>query len=93
MFITIGASKKRHEEHVMFKVNSSHDTILFENKELIYQSKLMPAHWSETMTTIVGDTKVCSAEIQIPVEDSGYHYLNLVPQQIAAGFEETVTRI
>lgn len=36
------------------------------------------------MTTEIGDAKVFSANIEIPVEDSGYHYISLEPQQIAA---------
>lgn len=50
-------------------------------------------HWSETMTTQTGNVKVCSSEIEIPVEDPGYHYVSLEPQQIAAGVKDVVTEI
>lgn len=59
----------------------------------LLQNKLIPAHWSETMTTEVGDVKIRTAKVEVPVDDAGYHYMSLVPQQIAAGAKDLAVEI
>lgn len=73
----------------MFKVNVATFFKCSLANNGIFQHKMIPAHWSETMTTEVGDgKKICTATLEMPVEDPGYHYISLVPQQIAAGLVE-----
>lgn len=78
---------------MLFKVESPRKIILSGNNNALFQNKLIPMQWSETMTTETGNAKVCSSAIEIPVQDSGYHYISLLPQQIAAGVRDDVTEI
>lgn len=93
MFLTIGSAKKSHEEHVLFKVLDGNPRKQSNLKRCVFQNKLIPMHWSETMTTVTGDAQVCSAKVEIPVEDGGFHYMSLEPQQIAAEAKDAVTEI
>lgn len=52
----------------------------------LFQNKLRPYKWSESMNTEVQTTpKNIISDIYIPVDDSGIHYISFEPQQIAAG--------
>lgn len=58
---------------------------------------MMPAQWSETMTTQIGKPQLHFVNFLIPMENFGIHYISLEPQQIAAKIkneeEEEVTAI
>ncbi|KAF5307687.1 hypothetical protein FQR65_LT06742 [Abscondita terminalis] len=52
---------------------------------VLYQTKLVPFRWTETMTTLTSPEKeTFNSHIQCFVEEPKYHYMSLEPQQLAA---------
>ncbi|KAK4875682.1 hypothetical protein RN001_012104 [Aquatica leii] len=52
---------------------------------VMYQTKLVPFRWTETMTTLTSPEKeTFNSHFQCFIEEPKYHYMSLEPQQLAA---------
>lgn len=64
-------------------------------KTRLFQHKLVPSHWRESMHTEIHPEKrsTYKSTIDIPIEPEEFHYISLEPQQDIANRRALVTEI
>lgn len=98
IYVTLGSTKRRYYENALFQVRNTSVSDFFINtkvKTRLFQHKLVPSHWRESMHTEIHPEKrsTYKSTIDIPIEPEEFHYISLEPQQDIANRRALVTEI